>query len=123
MKVICIPKPPNPKSKTLRLVLIPKNGQDDKIRAFKEICARNNKEISDILFEKVEEFLRKHNWPPGNSQTILVPKQLLKCGLCNECFKHVWRVKYLSGKIIPSCKVCIEKKREKDLIRKVLGLM
>jgi len=57
--------------KTLRLVLIPKPGQEEKIKAFRELVRRNDLEISDILFQKVEEFLRQHNWPPGNSQTIL----------------------------------------------------
>jgi hypothetical protein len=58
-------------AKTLRLTLCAKPGQEDKIRAFKELAARNDLEISDILFEKVEEFLKEHNYPPGNSQTLL----------------------------------------------------
>ena len=78
-------KLPNHQAKTLRLVLIPKTGQEVKIRAFKELVARNGLQISDILFEKVDEFLREHNWPPGNSQTLMSvftePKLVMqKCG-------------------------------------------
>ena len=59
------------KSKTIRLVLIPKPGEEEKIRAFKQLASRNGLKISRILFEKVEEFLKEHNWPPGNSQTVM----------------------------------------------------
>jgi hypothetical protein len=62
----------NPKSKTLRLSLIPKPEWETEVRAFKEICARNGIEMSRELYERaVKSFLRDHNWPPGNSQTTL----------------------------------------------------
>jgi len=66
-----MPRPPNKDAKIPRLVLVAKEGQEEKIKAFKEICARNEIHVSDILFEKVEAFLIKHNWPPGNSQTLI----------------------------------------------------
>lgn len=82
-----MPTTPKPDAKTKRLVLIPKSGQEIKITAFKEICARNGLEISNVLFEKVEQFLKEHNWPPGNSQTILgvYPKEAAaaKCHMCS----------------------------------------
>lgn len=77
-------KLPNHKSKTLRLVLVPKQDQETKIRAFKEIVARNGLCVSSILYEKVEAFLREHNYPTGNSQTLITvfsgkPKVTANC--------------------------------------------
>ena len=67
-----MPRPADPKAKTLRLVLKAKPGQEEKIRGFKEICLRNGFEIGDILFKYgVENFLKEHHWPPGQSQTQL----------------------------------------------------
>lgn len=62
---------PNYKSKTNRLVLTGRDEERERINAFKELCARNNLKVRDILMEKVDSFLRQHNWPPGNSQTII----------------------------------------------------
>ena len=66
-----MPRYPDRESKTIRLVVSPRPGEEVKVRAFKELISRNDLRISDILFEKVEEFLKEHNWPPGNSQTII----------------------------------------------------
>ena len=66
-----MPRWPDRESKTIRLVVSPKLGEEEKVRAFKELIRRNGLRISDVLFEKVEEFLKEHNWPPGNSQTII----------------------------------------------------
>lgn len=66
-----MPRPANSKSKTTRVTLIAKPNQEVRVRAFKEICARNGISMSDILMEKVDAFLRAHNWPPGNSQTLM----------------------------------------------------
>jgi len=67
-----VPRSPDPNSKSERLVLSGKPEQSTRIRAFKEIVARNPElTINKVLMEKVDEFLRKHNWPPGNSQTVL----------------------------------------------------
>lgn len=101
-----MPTTPKPDAKTKRLVLIPKPGQEIKITAFKEICARNGLEISKILFEKVEQFLKEHNWPPGNSQTVLevYPKQppAPKCHMCKA--DAVVKMIYIkTGKSYPIC--------------------
>lgn len=107
-----MPTTPKPDAKTKRLVLIPKPGQEIKITAFKEICARNSIQISDVLFEKVEEFLKKHNWPPGNSQTLLqvFPQEAAapKCDMCTA--EAAARLVYIkTGKSYP---VCHKHKRE-----------
>lgn len=62
---------PNHKSKTNRLVLTGRDEERERINAFKELCARNNLKVRDVLMEKVDNFLRQHNWPPGNSQTVI----------------------------------------------------
>lgn len=77
----------DPKAKTQRLILNAKPEQEHKIRAFRELCARNQLSISDILFEKVEQFLKEHNWPPGNSQTILPIFQPTGIGSRPQIFK------------------------------------
>lgn len=66
-----MPRPPDPNSKIVRVFLTAKPGEETKVRAFKEICARNNKKVRDVLMEKVDAFLREHNYPPGNSQTLI----------------------------------------------------
>lgn len=67
-----MPRPPNPHAKSNRIVLKGNQEREVKIRAFKEICARNGLDMSKIVYEyAVERLLKEHNWPPGNSQTIL----------------------------------------------------
>ena len=67
-----MPTHPNPHSKTNNIVLKGNQEREIKIRAFKEICARNGLDMSEILYEyAVERLLIEHNWPPGNSQTVL----------------------------------------------------
>jgi len=120
-----MPRSPNPKSKTIRLVLIAKPFQEESIRAFKEIVARNGLIISDILFEKVDSFLKQHNWPPGNSQTILqtfIGKTKKKCYFCEGRFPTLTKVKFISYLIAPVCNECLEKaQHQKQTVKKILG--
>ena len=66
-----MPRPPLSTSKTTRLVLVPKPGEEAKIKAFKEICARDGYRVSDELSKLIDEWLIKHNYPPGNPQLPL----------------------------------------------------
>ena len=66
-----MPRPPLSTSKTTRLVLIPKPGEEAKINAFKEICARDGYRVSDELSKLIDGWLIKHNYPPGNPQLPL----------------------------------------------------
>lgn len=109
------------KAKTLRLSIVPKSWMEPKIRAFKEICVRNNLKISDVLFEKVEDFLKEHNWPPGDSQTLLETfgsELSLICFRCQKKFKHLIRVEYISGVTGHSCKDCLEEDKLKRVVKK-----
>lgn len=46
--------------------------EEEKIRAFKEIHARNpDLTIHDTIMEYIRQFLAKHNYPPGN-RTVTV---------------------------------------------------
>ena len=113
----------DPKTKTLRLVLVGKEGQEEKIRAFRDIVARNNLCISTILFEKVENFLREHHWPPGNSQTIITsfsgePKVMQSCQHpnCSRQANHeVWAENGWHGFL---CESCFARDREAGLLRR-----
>lgn len=82
-----MPRPPNPKSKTIQLILKCVNEHEAvRVRACKEICARNGIKIKDVLMQGVDSFLRKHNWPPGNSQTQMttfVERQLVEKRKCD----------------------------------------
>jgi len=125
-----LPKPPDPKGKSNRLVLAASPEQEIYVRAFKEIVARNGLTIRDILFEKaVLPFLKEHNWPPGNSQTVL-PKFGLtdkkRCFRCKGEFESLIRVLYKSGRILGTCRNCLEGEEKKgtySTVKRVLGVI
>lgn len=68
-----MPRNPNPDTKDQQAYIRAKTTEEKtKIKAAKEICARNPElNIRSVLLEGIEAFLKKHNWPPGNSQTVL----------------------------------------------------
>jgi hypothetical protein len=123
-----MPKPPDVDSKTNRLVMIGKDDQEVYVKAFKELCARNNLKVSDIIFEKaVLPFLREHNWPPGNSQTTMksfVNMPSRECFFCKKPSKVLFRVEYISGLIVPTCRDCLDEKKKKgrsSTVKRVIG--
>lgn len=66
-----MPRKAKPDSKTSQLIVQSKTEEEEaKIKAFKEICNREDLYIRDVLFEKITEFLKSHGWPetPGHSQ-------------------------------------------------------
>jgi len=66
-----VPRPPLSTGKTTRLVLVPRPGEEAKIKAFKEICARDGYRVSEELSKLIDGWLIKHNYPPGNPQLPL----------------------------------------------------
>jgi len=66
-----MPKPPDSKSKTNNLTLIGKSEWSDKIQWFRKWCIINDVQISDVLYEKVEETARNHHYPSFQSQATL----------------------------------------------------
>jgi len=90
---LIVPRKPDPGTDEQQAYIRGKNEEEKKkIKAVKEICARNNIEVRDVLMIGIDKFLRDHHWPPGNSQTVLpvfdvkpaLPQ--LMCGLafCNK---------------------------------------
>ena len=63
----------DPKAKTLRVTLVPKPGMEPTLRNFKELCRRDNLDMSQELFGMIQNWLKNHNYPPGNPQTLILP--------------------------------------------------
>lgn len=104
-----MPRPPNPNAKFIRIVMDGKPEEEGEIKAFKEICARNGIKVRDVMMPAVRDFLRKHNWPPGNSQTVLEAfgaKKQMECWRCHEILPHLNLVEFISGITKPVCKKC-----------------
>jgi len=102
--------------------------EEEKIRAFKEIHARNQDlSIHDTIMEYIRHFLAKHNYPPGNSQTVLtafVGQPVEKCFRCGNTFPALIRVQFVSGLRAGLCRKCFEAEKAKGhycTIKKVLG--
>jgi hypothetical protein len=113
-----MPRPIDPKGKTARLVLAPRSDQETKVRAFREICIRNKISISDELFKRVDEFLKEHHWPPGNSQVLMkeflpTPVGLVKPLQCHFCKKDaVGYAIYMGRGKWPFCSGHLEKLKD-----------
>lgn len=77
-----MPRPPDPKSKTNRLIIEAGNEDEKiKIQAFKRICMVDGLPYKKEVLKLVENWLQIHNWPPGNPQiqmTKFVEKQLVE---------------------------------------------
>lgn len=121
---------PDPKSKVSQIVITAKNvDEEKKITAMKEIIARNpDLSISTTRTGKgegiklVERFLAKHNWPPGNSQTVLpvfgVDGKKI-CGLCGKEAEHLYDCLFISGLRKWVCEHCKNQAKEKTTLEHV----
>lgn len=94
---------------------------EERIKAFKEIHARNfDLEIQCTMMEAVNRFLAKHNYPPGNSQTLLFQESKKKCGKCKREFKHLTLVEYISGSQEWLCPKCFGLQQKRSVVKKIL---
>lgn len=117
-------------SKTFQLILKPRPEWEMEIRAFKELCARNGLSMSEELYERgIKTFLHEHNWPPGNSQTLL-PKFGLtdkkRCFRCEGEFESLIKVLYKSGRTLSTCRTCLEKEQKKgpySTVKRIVGVI
>jgi len=67
-----MPRTPNPSSGKSLTIHAKTLSDEEKIRAYKEIHARNEDlKINASVMGHVDNFLKRHNWPPGNSQTLM----------------------------------------------------
>jgi len=104
-----VPRPPDPDAKVSRIILDGKPEEEEEIKAFKQICARNQIQMREVMMKAVRKFLQKHNWPPGNSQTVLEvfgAKKLMECWSCHQMVEHLNLVEFISGITKPVCKKC-----------------
>ena len=121
-----MPRKPNPKSQTPRITICGKPHQEVQIRAAKEIAARNGIDLSDEMFNRgVLSFLRAHNWPPGNSQTVLpvfgVDGKKI-CGMegCGKETDVLYHCLFISGLQAWVCKDCKEDAQQRTTLDQVL---
>lgn len=92
--------------------------------AFGVICDREGVSRSERIRGFIKSYVDRHG--NGNPQLMLQTfgsEHKKRCGLCGELTDKLWRVRYASKLVIPSCKECIEEKREKGTVRKVLGMV
>lgn len=122
-----IPKQSSGKSLTIHAKSLP---DEEKIRAFKEIHARNpDLQIKETMMECVNRFLSRHNWPPGNSQTLLqvfLEPIMHKCFRCKQLFSWLRKVLFISGRVEGLCSECFDKEQSKGAyctIKKTLGVI
>ena len=111
-----MPRPPKPSS--IQLIIRAKPEWEVEFRAFKELCARNGIQYSQEIYERaIRPFLRDHNWPPGNSQTVLngfVPPIVTVCETKNCNAEAIYELHFPhkpTRKVCPSC--LKEQKRKK----------
>lgn len=120
------PRKPDPQAKVVQLICRAHPGEETKFRAFKEICRRNDIEYRTVLAEKVDQFLTEHNWPPGNSQTLLTvfgAKAKYACSRCGEKFSKLQRVEFVSGLKAELCPGCLEHEEARHVVKKRMGLI
>jgi len=122
-----MPRPPNSKVGKSLTIHARTPIEEQKIKAFKELHARNpDLEIHQTIMEYIDNFLIKHNYPPGNSQTILetfIGDVHRKCFRCGNMFKTLRKVKFISGKVASVCSVCYDDYMNRTLIKKDLGII
>jgi hypothetical protein len=92
-------------------------------KKFMEICVRENESASGKIENFVIEYVIRHG--PGNPVIPLDKFNdpvLRTCELCSRPANHLWNVLYISGKVLRSCKPCIEIRTQKKLVKKILHL-
>jgi len=64
-----LPRPPIPKSKTNRLVIVGKSQDQRDIQDFKEICKREGKSVTEQALFLLKPYINLHR--PGNNQQLI----------------------------------------------------
>jgi len=116
---------PDPNAKTNQLVIKSDDPLDvQKFQAVREIVARNSDlTIKKALMPGVDLFLRKHNWPPGNSQTVLNSfgaKVKKECPWCGLAVDRLYKTEFISGLVTSICKGCLDDQNEKTTVKRVV---
>jgi len=81
-----MPRQPDIKNKTNRLVFIPLSKDDERISIeFKALCNQDGVTIHDLLMEGIEHIFKVHHWPPGNPQLTLTNYQVKPSKVLSKC--------------------------------------
>lgn len=121
-----MPRKPKPDSEVPQMIYRAKTEEEKiKLKAFKEICARNGIEMREVAAAAVDRFLREHNWPPGNSQTLLqvFGSETKKfCGLCGAETNKLYDCLFISGLRKWCCEHCKNEAEQKTTLKHVYGM-
>lgn len=107
---LIVPRNPDPNTKNQQ-AYVRGNTEEEKelIKAAKQICARNKDlNMRDVLMKGIKKFLRDHNWPPGNSQTMLASFDVkpvlpqLMCGI-SGCNRRVEYKNFREHEVVYRC--------------------
>lgn len=71
----------------------------------------------------VRDVKRLRRYAVEEVEEELIEYQTSICGLCGKDSKKLFLVKYVSGKTIPTCTLCLKNRREKRLVNRVLGCL
>jgi len=119
---------PDPKSKVPQIIIRAKQGQvqeEIEVKAFKEICSRNGLNMREEIFTRaIRPFLKDHNWPPGNSQTLMEvytePKKKLVCAHCKKEAPKLYEALFISGAKLKFCEGCYQDAKRNKLVKKFI---
>jgi hypothetical protein len=95
---------------------------------FKLICQREGESVSEKIREHISRYVLVHS--EGNPQMILDKfcGEIRKgeCFFCKGHFENLFKVRYHSGLVAPTCQVCLDQEKGKgsfSTVKKVMGLM
>jgi hypothetical protein len=98
------------------------------LKELKEILKREGKSLSEWIRENAERYVAVH--AHGNPQLRIdkftgeVKEKV--CFFCQGRFPQLYRVRYVSGLVAPTCQTCLDKNKAKgqfSTVKKVLGLV
>lgn len=126
---------PDPKSKVPQIVIRAMNADETiKINALKDIISRNpeltittTKKRKGEGIKMVEWLLGRHNWPPGNSQTILPVfgaegKKICGFPSCGKETDVLYDCLFISGLRCWCCRDCKEDGEQRTTLKEVFGM-
>jgi len=98
------------------------------LKTFKQICQREDESMSRKIEQYIARYVAVHS--SGNPQ-LHITKYLGKtqrktCFFCQGRFPQLYKVKYVSGLVAPTCKVCLDENKAKgpfSTVKRVLGLI
>jgi hypothetical protein len=95
---------------------------------FKQICTREGDSASEKIREFIERYVIVHS---GGNPQLRIDKFTGKidsktCFFCQGHFPQLYKVKYASGLVAPTCQTCLDQNKAKgtfSTVKRVLGLI